>query len=79
MHSVLIYCSQSKSSTGNKFDFRISYKVLPRENAVVRFGGVTGNISNGNSGTSYYNKNIFRDNEPIEGNSAGINEKILNV
>lgn len=45
----------------------MSYKVLPRESAVVRFGGIQGNISNGSTSTSYYNKNVFKDNEPNEG------------
>lgn len=55
---------------GHAFDFRISYKVLPRDNAIVRFGGVQENINNETRGSSsYYNKNIFKDNEPNEGMS----------
>lgn len=56
------------SKSANNFDFRISYKVLQKENAVVRFGGVPVHMSNrSRSSTSYYNKNIYTDNEQIEG------------
>lgn len=56
------------SKSANNFDFRISYKVLQKENAVVRFGGAPVHMSNrSRSSTSYYNKNIFTDNEQIEG------------
>lgn len=42
--------------------------MLQKENAVVRFGGVPVNVSSGSkSRNSYYNKNIYTDNEPIEG------------
>lgn len=30
----------SKDQSGYNFDFRLLYKVLPRETAVVRFGGI---------------------------------------
>ncbi|XP_031626059.1 uncharacterized protein LOC116342540 [Contarinia nasturtii] len=50
---------------GYIFDFRISYKVLSRENAIVRFGGVPERTGNRNI-TSYYNKNVFKDTEQNE-------------
>ena len=30
----------SRDQSGYNFDFRLLYKVLPRETAVVRFGGI---------------------------------------
>lgn len=34
------YHRLAKDQTGYNFDFRLLYKVLPRETAVVRFGGI---------------------------------------
>lgn len=62
----------SKGQSGSNFDFRISYKVLPKENAIVRFGGTvtTTNINSNHqksiSGNSN-NSNNNDDNEPNEG------------
>lgn len=53
----------SKGTGGSYFDFRISYKVLPRENAIVRFGGSAGTANIYSNATSY----TFNDNEPHEG------------
>lgn len=40
---VFLWCMcgrLSKDQSGYNFDFRLLYKVLPRETAVVRFGGI---------------------------------------
>lgn len=53
----------SKGTGGSYFDFRISYKVLPRESAIVRFGGIAGTANIHSNATSY----TFNENEPNEG------------
>lgn len=68
VYVIVLYLFNRFSKGANNFDFRISYKVLQKEHAVVRFGGVPFNISSGSrNSSSYYNKNIFTDIEQIEG------------
>lgn len=41
-----LFARLTRAQNGYNFDFRLSYKVLQRENAVVRFGGGIDPVSN---------------------------------